>query len=196
MKFYLLVLYFASSSLFVNCIPWVALRPVRKNGFHAIIRHRTRNLSLCRGIIISENFVLTSSRCVYDRVAKEISVMYGSEEVVKTIGIDSIELHPDFQSTSDKNDIALLWIELGIEIIPDVTRFVELPLSCAKDDIYVIASDWGILSVCSLAFHYYLRILYSLDNILFSCFILNNSNPNQKTIHQKNFIIDIQKSYQ
>lgn len=77
--------------------------------------------------------------------------MYSVDDFHKTTEVDLIFVHPEYDVKTIKNDLAMLWMKTGVDLAPNVIQFVELPSKKIENNVYVIASDWGIASV-SLCF--------------------------------------------
>lgn len=141
MKLYLLLFYLIALTFRMNCASWSTIKPIQKNGYQVTIRHDTKNSHLCIGVILSENFVLTSARCVMNFDAKELKIMYSVDDFHRTTEVDLIFVHPEYDVKTIKNDLAMLWMKTGVDLAPNVIQFVELPSKKIENNVYVIASD-------------------------------------------------------
>ncbi|XP_015793267.1 ovochymase-2-like [Tetranychus urticae] len=64
----------------------------------------------CGGVLISNRWVLTAAQCTYN-ISGTIRVVLGDQLNNKTIGVEAIYVHPDFNRRTLENNIALLLLE-------------------------------------------------------------------------------------
>lgn len=85
----------------------------------------------CGGSIIDSQTILTASHCLTDNSASDISIAYGVDRLsqgLTRIMVSEIIMHPDYDTRTQENDIAILKLETPIplsetaKIIPIVTQ--------------------------------------------------------------------------
>lgn len=98
--------------------------------FHASVQNSS-NHHICNGVILDKNFILTSAQCVSNHSVSELKVFYGSDRLEGDDGlfidVKEINIHPDFNQTTIKSDIALLFTRTNINFTGNLSRPINLP---------------------------------------------------------------------
>uniref|UniRef100_A0A336MLA8 CSON001537 protein n=1 Tax=Culicoides sonorensis TaxID=179676 RepID=A0A336MLA8_CULSO len=97
-----------------------------------VMLHRPQNPGWCGGALISRNYVLTAAKCALNVPAA--SVLLGASDVNRanqTIPVAQIIPHPFFDTSSEKNDIALLKLSVPANL-SDIVGISRLPSRAQK----------------------------------------------------------------
>ncbi|XP_063697689.1 collagenase-like [Culicoides brevitarsis] len=112
-----------------------------------IMIHRPQNPGWCGGSLVSRNYVLTSAKCVTN--IPSASVLLGASDVNRanqTISVSNIIIHPFFDASGEKNDIALLQLSVSANL-SDVVGLARLPSKAQKKEKFsgmtATAFGWG-----------------------------------------------------
>ncbi|MBU0944473.1 MAG: serine protease [Proteobacteria bacterium] len=102
------------------------------------------NAQFCAGVLIQDTWILTAAHCVSGQTASAINVAVGIYDLDNfsgsRISVKNIRIHPQYNSTTSQNDIALL--ELS-----QASSLPTLPLYSGKSDILGVmltAIGWGM----------------------------------------------------
>lgn len=80
----------------------------------------------CSGVLIEDSWILTTAGCVYDRTAAQVNVAVGVFDLSTFSGnripVKNIRIHPQYNSNSIRNDIALLELSQPVAQ-PTITLF-------------------------------------------------------------------------
>nr|XP_022914398.1 chymotrypsin-2-like [Onthophagus taurus] len=110
---------------------------LRYNGHH-----------ICGGSIIQENYILTAAHCIDGQKPDNFTIVTGSN-LLDTGGdsyqVEKIIQHPDYNSQSIKNDIALLKLTDNIHYGDKVGQ-IKLPSDDIGPNVGVVLSGWGTLT--------------------------------------------------
>lgn len=84
------------------------------------------NRHICNGVILNRNFILTLGQCVSNYTnAGELKVFYGSNRLNHNGSYNDVKqiyIHPGFNRTIIRNDIALLLTATDITFIANVSK--------------------------------------------------------------------------
>lgn len=88
------------------------------------------NHHICNGVILNRNWILTLAQCVLNRNAGELKVFYGSNRLNHNgsyVDVKQIYIHPGFNKTIIRSDIALLLATTNITFIANISGSINLP---------------------------------------------------------------------
>jgi len=116
------------------------------------MRRKSTNSHFCGGAIINDLWVITASHCMDGETPAILSVVIGdhtrneANAVRQTLDVASIFMHPDYNSRTLVNDVALVKLTAPIQFTPDLQPI------CAPEgtDQYVYrkteCAGWGTVS--------------------------------------------------
>ncbi|XP_054157647.1 ovochymase-2-like [Oppia nitens] len=105
----------------------------------------SRGSPFCGGALINNLYVLTAAHCVVDENPESIGVRIGQhslQEPTPILKISAIKLHDDYDSVSQKNDIAVLRLQNPIQYNENIEP-VCIPPSDLDDPDGLWVSGWG-----------------------------------------------------
>ncbi|GJQ75332.1 hypothetical protein Trydic_g23515 [Trypoxylus dichotomus] len=93
----------------------------------------------CLGSYIKEYWILTSGYCIVTRVAKDVTVVMGTNkinDIAQKRNVTRLIVHPGYVAVPLKNDIGILWIESpfkigkSVKIIPIGNKPLNIKQTC------------------------------------------------------------------
>lgn len=105
------------------------------------------NSHICNGVILHSNWILTVAQCVLNRNAGELKVFYGSNRLNHNgsyVDVRQIHIHPAFNQTIIRSDIALLQTVSDIAFIGNVSGSMNLPEHDVPVNQQLTASGWNV----------------------------------------------------
>lgn len=129
------------------------------------------NRHICNGVILNRNFILTLGQCISNYSnAGELKVFYGSNRLNHNgsyVDVKQIYIHPGFNITIIRNDIALLLTATDITFIANVSGSINLPEHDVPINQQLTAIGW-IVSVSKYEIFnwivYYMWIWFQATN--------------------------------
>ncbi|XP_055309728.1 mite allergen Der p 3-like isoform X2 [Sitodiplosis mosellana] len=100
---------------------------------------------ICNGIILHRNWILTAAQCVSNQNASKLKVFYGSNRLNHNgsyVDVKQINIHPGFNRTIIRSDIALLLVS-DITFIANVSGAINLPEHDVPINQQLTASGWN-----------------------------------------------------
>lgn len=121
------------------------------------LQNSKTNKHFCAGVIINDDFVLTSAQCVSDLQPNDLTIFYGSRRLSDTgyrTNVKAIFIHPNFTPKTKKQDAALLATTSKIQFIKNVSGPVTLPQLDNFVNRTLIVSGWGTKDVNKNLFYF------------------------------------------
>lgn len=125
------------------------------NPYQISLRHKSHDpyaiklmFSFCSGAILTNEWVLTTARCVSNFDIRELEITYGTGDSKKSNGIEMKIVHPKFDRDNFVNDIAMLLTKEKIIFVPNVIAPIDLPSNAATDGEPVTISSLIRQKVC------------------------------------------------
>ncbi|XP_066595029.1 chymotrypsin-1-like [Prorops nasuta] len=100
----------------------------------------------CTGSILNKRYILTSAECIVSALPSNLTVHVGvrrMDEIGVEYNIESYVRHPEFDTNSYANDVAVLKVNKDI-VFNDKVQPVELVSEKSANEVYnVILAGWG-----------------------------------------------------
>lgn len=106
----------------------------------------TSNRHICSAVILKSDWILTLAQCVSNYNPNELKVYYGSNRLNgdgKYVAVKEIHIHPSFDKSIIKSDIALLYTE-SIDFIGNISGSINLPISNTPVNQVLTISGWMV----------------------------------------------------
>ena len=116
---------------------------------HQVSLQTRSGFHYCGGSVIDDDWILTAAHCVDGSWPGDIRVESGITELSdfgEKRRVDEIVVHPDYDSWSQDNDIALLRLKRGISAPPVALLDASAEASLASAGTLATVSGWGTLS--------------------------------------------------
>lgn len=122
----------------------------RRMPYQVIVRHDVVDKEVldCSGVILGPKHVLTTAKCAEYITAADLSIKYGyknTDSLYKTVEIETIVKHPEFNARFYANNIAVLITKTPMELQANIAEAIEIDE--IKDDLSFFASGWGVTKV-------------------------------------------------
>lgn len=110
------------------------------------ISHRSTNI--CSGVILNKRWIITSANCIQKHLnVTELLISYGSIDrnaaVRRNVPAEEIILHPNFNSVSLENNVALIKTKNDISF-SDSVEPAKFPTNNTIEDEKAYAFGWKI----------------------------------------------------
>lgn len=118
----------------------------RKFIYQVSIQNSSNN-HICNGVIMHSNWILTVAQCVLNRNAGELKVFYGSNRLNHNgsyVNVKQIHIHPAFDKTIIRSDVALLETTSDIPFIANVSGSINLPEHDVPINQQLTNSGWNV----------------------------------------------------
>lgn len=106
----------------------------------------TSNRHICSAVILKSDWILTLAQCVSNYNPNELKVYYGSNRLNsdgKYVAVKEIHIHPNFEKSIIKSDIALLYTE-SIDFFENISGSINLPKSNVPVNQVLTISGWMV----------------------------------------------------
>lgn len=103
---------------------------------------------ICNGVILYDQWILTSAKCVQNYRAADLNIFYGSDDLKeggKRVGIKTIVIPTHFDENRFKDDAALLRTATKIDFIANVSGPATLPAKDVPIDATVTVIGWKLM---------------------------------------------------
>lgn len=117
------------------------------------MRRKSTNSHFCGGSIINNRWIITASHCMSGESPAILSVVIGdhtrndqTNAVRQTLDVDSIFMHPDYNSRTLVNDVALVKVSTPITFGPDLQPVCGPEPTDQYEYKKSVCSGWGTLS--------------------------------------------------
>lgn len=117
----------------INHYPWMA-------SMHVYGSHE------CSATIISAKRLLTAAQCTIDKVAGEIQYRVGSRDSRsggQFMYVEAIHNHPEYNPSTLRNDIAVVWLKKQIIFTMSEVAFLSLPETNERVEVDTITAVSG-----------------------------------------------------
>lgn len=104
------------------------------------------NHHICNAVILKRDWILTLAQCVSTYTATELNVFYGSNRLNDGgmyVAVKRIYIHPSFDRSIVKGDLALLFTE-SIKFIANVSGSINLPRENVPVNHLLAMSGWPV----------------------------------------------------
>lgn len=118
--------------------------------YQVSLRHVPHNTHFCSGVIVNNDWILTTARCVVGLHKTDVHIWYGSRRLsgpAKVTKVSQIIFHPAYHSKYMENDMALMKTESKIEFDGKLVGPVVMPGHFTKGIESFIVSGWGVKNV-------------------------------------------------
>lgn len=105
------------------------------------------NRHICNGVIVNKNWILTLAQCVTNYNASDLKVFYGSKRLIidgEYVDVKQIYIHPAFNQSIIKSDIALILTTHDINFTANVSGPINLPKYDVQMNELLTSSGWEI----------------------------------------------------
>lgn len=124
------ILIVAAVILFSTACAQSELNTQRDFIFAVSIQTTINQTHKCNGVILYDQWILTSAKCVRNHRASDLNIFYGSNDLKgngKRVGVKTILINTMFDEKRFKDDAALLRTTTKIDFIANVSGPVTLP---------------------------------------------------------------------
>ncbi|KAK9709278.1 hypothetical protein K7432_009148, partial [Basidiobolus ranarum] len=118
---------------------------VRTNELPFAVHLLADNSPRCGAAILSPNWIVTAAHCITKNnalITSKLTVTVGSAGEGKVYQIKSMVYHPDYDSTSFKNDIAIIRMENSLPV-NSKTQPIPISLATVEPNETLRAAGWG-----------------------------------------------------
>lgn len=122
---------------------------VQRDFIYAVSIQSTKNQEhICNGVILYDQWILTSVKCVRNHRAADLNIFYGSNDLKgngKRVGVKTILINTMFDKTRFKDDAALLRTTTKIDFITNVSGPVILPAKDVPINATLTVVGWKLM---------------------------------------------------
>lgn len=132
---------------------YVMQRPAILGMFRFVVSLRINNQHICSGSVLNRNWILTAARCLHGQQPAQVEAFIAGQRLTTGLRyvLTRFVIHPQYNSRSTKNDIALARTRLAIPSLGNSWN-IRLPTSTQLPSS-ALEAGYGFARVSCWSFH-------------------------------------------